>query len=140
MKRPAAGPARTFLTIALLGALVGCGDDDDPTGVAADLVGTWEVTRFQAVGFPDFVAAGMSLTITLTEDDYTFTVTNDLVGICEGAADCTDSGTYGATSSQITLDPGTPDAITFNYEIQGSTMTWTGSIGGIPVTIEATRT
>ena len=140
MKRLAAGPARTFLTLALLGGLAACGDDDDPTGVAGDLVGTWEVTRFQAVGFADFISAGMGLTIALTENEYTFTVTNDLVGICGGAADCTDSGTHSATSSQITLDPGTPDAITFSYEIQGSTMTWTGSVGGFPVTIEATRT
>jgi hypothetical protein len=139
MNGPATVFARASLALVLLAALSACGDDTDPVGVAGDLVGTWEVTSFQAIGLPDLIGAGMGLTITLTEDEYTFTVTNDQAGICEGLTDCVDAGSYSATSTQITLDPGTPDAITFNYTIQGSSMTWTGTIGGFPVTIGATR-
>jgi len=139
MNRSITGRTRAALAIGLLAATLSACGDDDPTGVVGDLVGTWQVTRFQAVGLPDFISAGMTLTLALTENEYTLTVTNDQAGICEGLSDCADSGTYSATSTQITLDPGTVDAITFSYSISGSTMTWTGSIEGIPVTIEATR-
>jgi len=129
---------RASLALVLLASLAACGDDD-PTGVASDLVGTWQVTSFQAIGLADFIAAGMGITLTLTENEFTLAVTNDQAGICDGASSCSDSGTYSATSTQITLDPGTPDAETFTYSIQGSTMTWTGSIDGFPVTLVATR-
>ena len=140
MKKLPAAIARPSLVVMLVAALAACDDDDNPTGVTADLVGTWQVTSFTAPGFPDLIAAGMGLTLTLTENEYTISITNDQADFCDGATNCTDSGTYSATSSQITLDPGTVDAITFNYSIQGSTMTWTGSIEGTPVTIVATRT
>jgi len=140
MKTLITGRTKAALTIVLLAAtLSACGDDGGPTGVASDLVGTWQVTRFQATGFPDFITAGMGLTLTLTENEYSLTVTNDLADICQGTTSCTTSGTYSATSSQITLDPGTTDEVTFSYNIQGSTMTWTGFIEGAPVTIEAMR-
>ena len=139
MKTPIAGRMRAALTLGLLAATLSACGDDDPTGVASDLVGTWQVTSFQAIGFPDFIAAGMAVTVTLTDTDYALVITNAQADLCDGAANCTNTGTYSATSSQITLDPGTPDAITFSYTISGSTMTWTGSIEGIPVTIQATR-
>lgn len=140
MHRLGARSIRGLAAVGLLATLAACGDDNgDPTGLVDDLQGTWQVTRFQGAGFPDFIAGGMTLTVTLAETTYSLFVTNDLADICLGLNDCSTTGTYSATGSQITLDPGTADAITFNYTIQGNSMTWTGSIEGLPVTIEATK-
>jgi hypothetical protein len=118
-------------------------DDDDGTGPVDDpeaaLVGTWNATSFVGLG-QDFVAQGMGVTLTLTSSNtFTFAVTNDLIGACDPDTACSETGSYSATASQITFDPGTVDAETFTYTIQGSTLTVTGSIDGTPVTIAFTR-
>jgi hypothetical protein len=114
--------------------------DDDPVAPGADpIIGTWQVTSFVGLG-QDFIANGMSMTITLAADgDYTFAIANDLIGSCDVGSNCADSGTYTATSTQITIDPGTADAVTFNYSINGNTMTWTGSIDGNAATVTMVR-
>jgi len=69
----------------------------------------------------------------------TYNVTNDQVEICDGGApDCTQSGNWTGTSTTITIDPGA-DAVTFNWTIQGNTMTWTGSINDVPATVVLVR-
>ena len=119
----------------LLPLAIAC-SDNDATGPSSDgLVATWQATSFQVLGF-DAIQQGMGARLTLTAArTYTFLITNDITDACEGATTCTDTGAYSSTSTQITLDPGTPDAITFNYAIQGSTLTLTGDIEGIPVTM-----
>jgi hypothetical protein len=126
------------LTLAFLPA---CSDDDPVSPEAEPLVGTWQVTSFQALS-QDFIASGMTMSIVLADDgDYTLTVTNDLIGTCEGAlTNCTQSGNYTATSTQLTIDPGTGDAVTFTYSLSGSTMTWTATIDGNPATLTLTKT
>jgi hypothetical protein len=126
--------------VLLLPALVSCSsDDDDPAGPGDPILGTWNATSFQA-GTDDFIAQGMDLSIALSADDtYTLTVANDLIGACEPDLSCSQTGSYAATSTQLTIDPGTADAVSFSYAIQGNTMTLTGSIDGIPVTIVLTR-
>jgi hypothetical protein len=126
--------------VVLLPVLVSCSsDDDDPAGLSDPLVGTWNATSFVA-GTDDVIALGMDLSIAFSAaDTYTLTVTNDLIEARDGAADCTQTGSYAATSTQLTIDPGTVDSITFGYTIQGNTLTLTGSMDGIPVTVVLTR-
>jgi hypothetical protein len=124
----------------LLGALAaGCSSDDDGTEPTSQLVGTWNAISFQGLG-QDFVAQGMTFRLTLTSSGtYTLVITNDLIGSCDPGPDCSQTGTYSATATQFTLDPGTIDSVTFSYAIQGNTMTFTGSIDGNAVSIQWTR-
>jgi len=132
--------ASSALVAVLLPVLASCSsDDDDPVGTSDPVVGTWNATSFMAFG-QDVVAQGMGLSITLNANGtYSLSVTNDLIGACEPATSCTESGSYSSTSTQIVIDPGTADEETFSYSIQGSTMTLTGTIDAVPVTIVFTR-
>jgi hypothetical protein len=126
--------------VVLVPVLVSCSsDDDEPAGPSDPLVGTWNATSFVA-GTDDVIALGMDLSIALSAaGTYTLTVTNDLIEACDGAANCTQTGSYTATSTQLTMDPGTVDTITFGYTIQGTTLTLSGNIDGTPVTVVLTR-
>lgn len=123
--------------------LAACSSDDDnggPTGTPS-LTGTWVATSFVALG-TDFVAAGMGLTLTLTNNGtYTLEVTNAQVELCddEQATDCTETGTYTSTATTLTLDEGTADELTVNYTLQGSTMTFNFSIDGTPIVVTFAR-
>lgn len=135
-------PRRLFalVTVAALLATAACSSDDDPAGnddEDATLVGTWEATSFNALG-TDLIEDGMSLTATFTAGGtYTFDVTNDQVGACpgDGGEDCVNPGPYTATDTQVTIDAGEEDAVTFAYSITGNSMTWTGNIDGFPVVV-----
>lgn len=132
-------PTTRGLTLALgLGALLAaCDDSTGPDD--ATLVGVWSATSISALG-TDFVANGMVLTVTLDDSGtYTFEVENDLIGVCDPDPDCSEDGTYTSTDTQITLDPGTEDEVTFNYTITGSTMTWGGSLGGVQANLTFTK-
>lgn len=112
----------------------GCSDDDETTPTSG-LVGTWNATSFTATGLGDLIAQGMTLEIELTNSGtYTMTVTGDVAEFCDTGADCTQSGSYTATQTTITIDPG-PDAVTLTWVRNGDTMTWTGAIDAIPVTV-----
>jgi len=138
--------ARSFAVLARLSAAVmlvpvatACSDDEtDPTSA---LVGTWNATHFTGLG-NDFIAAGMVLRLVLTSSHtYTITFTNDLIGACDGGVpNCTQTGDYESTATTITINPGDPEGETvFTWTIQGTTMTWTGSIDGTAVTIVFAR-
>jgi hypothetical protein len=124
----------------MLPLLVGC-SDKEPTGPGSDpLIGTWRVTRFEAFGV-DAIALGLSMTISFTgAKTYTAQLTDPSGDSCDnGATTCTETGAYTSTSTQITLDPGTDDEVTLAYSIQGITMTFTGNLDGIPVTMVLER-
>lgn len=122
---------------ALTSIVAACSDDG--TGPTAALVGTWNATSFTAFG-QDFVAQGMDLTLTLTASGtYTLVITGDLIDACDPGPNCTETGAYTFTATTITVAPNTADAVTFAYSIQGTTMTFTGSLNGIPATITFTR-
>jgi plastocyanin len=131
-----------FLSIASLALsplALACSDDDNGTEPTLALVGTWNATSFQGLG-QDFIAMGMDLTITFTNTGtYTIAFQNDLIGACDPGPACTQNGAYTATSNQVTLDPGTPDTVTFTWAVQGTTLTLSGSIDGTPVTIVLAR-
>lgn len=129
---------------ALVAALSACSGDDDPTGddTEASVVGAWQAASFTALG-TDYIDLGMSLTAVLGADNtYDFTVINDLVGICggDGGENCSTTGAYATSAGQITIDPGDEDEVTFSYSIQGSGMSWTGSVGGTPAVVTWVRT
>lgn len=141
-------PARSpFLTITLalttlLAAATACDNEDIviPDGDVT-IVGTWQAISFTGLG-TDFIAGGMTLEATLSASNtYTFDVTGDLAGICgDDGPDCSnETGSYTATDTEVTLDPGDEDEVTFAYDIQGTIMTWTGSIDGTPVVITWVR-
>jgi len=116
----------------------GCGSDGGG-GPGNAIVASWEVTSFVAQG-TDAIANGMTFTMVLgAGGTYTFTVTNDQVGICDPNPDCTDTGQYAYTASTVTFDPGDPDEVVLSYSIQGNTMTISGQIDGFPVTITLER-
>jgi len=125
--------------VASLATVAAACNDDSTSPDEKTVVGTWEVTSFVALGM-DFIAEGMSITVTITEaGSITFSVENDQAGICDPGPDCTDSGTYSADESTITLDPGTEDEETFAYTIQNRTMVWTGEIDGNAASISMSR-
>lgn len=133
--------ATLFALAAVLTAVTAC-DDDDPVDEGDDetIVGTWQATSFVALG-TDFIDEGMTLTVTFTEaGTYSADVTGDQVGICGTETDCTREGTYTATETSVTIDPGEEDEITVQYTISGSTMNWSGTIEGFAVTASLTRT
>jgi len=123
----------------LLPLAVGCSDKDSTGPDTNALVGTWNVTSFEAFGI-DVIQFGMTMKFTFTAaETYSLVITGDAIGGCETSSDCTENGTYSATTTRITMDAGTPDEVTFNYSIQGTRLTFTGDIEGTPVTIVLQR-
>lgn len=120
--------------VGMVPLVAGCSDDDE-TSPTSDLIGTWNVTSFVATDLGDLIDQGMTMEVELTNSStYVITVTGDLVDICDPGPDCTQNGNFSADQQTITIDPGV-DAVTFNWVRNGDTMTWTGTIGGTPVTI-----
>jgi len=135
MRIPRAVFAAGFLLSTTLSA---CGSDGG-NGPGNAIEATWNVTSFVVMGV-DAIANGMTFQMDLSAgDSYTFDITNDMIDACTPNADCTVTGSYSHTGSTITIDPGTPDEVTLNYTLQGTTMTLTGSISGTPVTITLTK-
>lgn len=126
----------TALTILLAAtSLAGCSSDDNGTEPIPALVATWDATSFNALG-QDFVDQGMTFRLTLTASGtYTIEITGDLIDMCDGADSCSAVGTYSATTTQVTFDPLTAEAVTLSYTIQGATLTFTGNISGVPASI-----
>ena len=130
-------PHRTRrMVVAALALSAACSGSDGPTDPDETLVGTWNVTHLAVLG-SNLISLGMTATVAFTaQDTYTFTITGDLTGICGApVTSCTQTGTWSATSSQLTLDSSVADPVTFSYSITGSTMTWTGALQGIPATV-----
>ncbi len=125
------------LSATLTPVLSGCSSDGG-SGPSNSLGGDWDVTSFTALG-SDAIANGMTFSMTLAGGDYTFVVTNDLIGVCDQLTDCTITGSYTQTGSTITFDPGDVDAVTLNFTLQGNNATLTGSIDGNAVTITMTK-
>lgn len=128
------------LAVVLSMSIAGC--DDDATGPengGTTVVGTWIVTSFQAFG-TDGIVEGMSMSATFSQvGTFILIVNDDMLGLCdgEGAINCNIGGGYSTTATQLTLevDDEEGDDVVFAYAIQGTTMTWTGTIDSIPITV-----
>lgn len=131
-----------IVAFALAAALAPMGSacsSDGGNGPGDALIASWNATSFMVQG-TDAIADGMSLVMTFESGGtYTLEFTNDQIGACNPGPDCTQTGTLEFTGSHFTLDAGTVDEVTLNYSIQGDTMTITGTIDAIPVTIVLTR-
>jgi hypothetical protein len=115
---------------------VACGDAFEPV---PELLGTWNATSITAPGV-DFVDDGMTLRMTFSDDgSYAYTVTGDQLDFCDAGPDCSDSGDYVATTSQITLDPGSDWEETYAYTISSGSMTMTIMWGGTTFTFTFQR-
>ena len=127
-----------ILSLALTSAVAGCSSDEGGTtpGVNPAVVGTWNATSF-VVGPDDLIALGMGMSFVFNNDGtYSLNFTNDQGGLCDpGEVNCSESGTYTASDTQILLDAGTVDSATLNYTISGSTMTVTATIDGSDITV-----
>ncbi|HUG40164.1 MAG TPA: hypothetical protein VMM12_06760 [Longimicrobiales bacterium] len=138
MRMRSAVPSLLLAVLVQLPLAAGCSDDSaGPNGDDETLVGTWTATSLIAPIIGDLVAAGLDLELTLSAGGTATAVIagDDLHAFCvDPATACTITGDYTSTSSTITLDLGDDDESTFTYQIQGSTMTWTGDIGGTPIT------
>ena len=125
-----------FLPVLLAVAVLACSEDSPAGpggGTPSALIGTWNATAFNALG-QDLVAQGMGLTFTFdAQGAYSINITNDQANLCDVGPNCSVSGTYSATGSQITLDP-IVDPVVLSYSIQGTTMTVSGTVDGIPIT------
>ncbi len=129
------------MAVLLSVVLTACSDDSNgpAPGPGSALRASWNVTSF-ATAAEDFITQGMGLVITFKSDGtYALTVTDDLIGICNPGPDCLEGGDYTATTTTVTLDPGTVDEVVFDYTIAGTTLTMNGDIGGTLVTITATK-
>jgi len=121
------------LTLSVTPLLLGCGEDDPPTGGGgtSDFVGSWVANGFVVDG-TDIVAGGMTISFTFTETTYSFNVTGDTDEFFCDAGDtaCGDNGDLGSTATTLTFDPGTPDATTLSYAVNGDVLTVSGTIDG----------
>lgn len=137
MRMRSAVPSLLLAVLVQLPLAAGCSDDSaGPNGDDETLVGTWTATSLTAPIIGDLVAAGLDLELTLgAGGTATLVITgDDMHAFCvDPATACTITGDYTSTSSTITIELDDEDA-TFNYQIQGSTMTWSGDIGGTPIT------
>jgi hypothetical protein len=123
------------LTLALGFATAGCSSDSTGPEINPAVVGTWNATSIVVGGGGELIDQGMSLTFVFASNGtYTFNVTNDQGGLCDGAANCSDSGDYTASDTQIVLDPD-DDPVTLGYSISGSTVTVNADLEGTPLTI-----
>lgn len=134
--------AASILLLAATVSISACSDSKEVTGPGQDTIeGTWQATSFVALG-TDAIADGMTFKATFNGNGgYTFVVTNDKIGVCGdgGGPNCTNTGDYTSTASQITIDAGSEDETTFNFAIVANKLTFTGSIGDDPVTVTWTR-
>ena len=113
----------------------GCSSDGFIDEPSTTIVGTWNATHITAQG-TNLVQLGMGATATFNSPNtYSFSITGDLAGICAPATSCTQTGTWAATATQLTLTPSVGDPLSFSYSIIGSTMTWTGTLAGIAATV-----
>lgn len=135
MRIRAVRAASLLVIFALAGA---CGSDSSGPNANA-LIGTWDATSFSD-GTVDIIQQGEGVTITFqSNDNYSIEITNDVAGLCDVGTDCTLTGSFSSTGSTIALDPGTQDETTFDYAINGTTLTLTGNIDGTDVTIVLQR-
>lgn len=140
-------PVRSIATLSgvllLLGLATACSSSSDSsTNPQVDpLIGTWHVTSYSAVGVGDVIQQGMTVTATFSANNsYSLAITGDKVGACTlPATSCTQSGTWSTSGNTISLTVDPTDVTTFTYSISGTTMTWTGSIDLVPVTITMTK-
>jgi hypothetical protein len=136
LKRRFTNFAVLALTLSVTPFLLGCSSDDEGNGgtgpgEASDFVGSWNATSFVADG-TDLVAGGTSIAFSFTETTYSFNVANDTNGVlCDpGLLACADSGDLGSTATTLTFDPGTADAVTFAYAVNGDVLTVSGTVEG----------
>ncbi len=112
---------------------------DNATPADPAVVGTWNATSLDAGG-TELIALGMSFSFTFGSDGtYIITITNDQGGLCDVGTDCTPTGSYTASATQIVLDPGTVDESILNYSISGTTMTVNATVDGTPLTVILTK-
>ncbi len=131
------------LTLVLASAIAGCSDDENNTapGVDPAVVGTWNATSFLLMG-NDLITQGVGVSLVFNSNGtYAITFTNDQAGdLCDvGMTDCSDSGTYTASDTQIILDAGGVDEATLNYSIIGTTMTIAATIDGEAIVVVLTK-
>ena len=120
------------LSLAVGWGVTGCATDENGDSAGSAIIGNWNATTF-VVGGVDAIAAGMGLIFTFDNaGDYTFNITNDQVGLCEGNVgdNCSDAGAFDASGTQIVLDPEDEEPTVLNYSVSGETMTITATIDG----------
>jgi hypothetical protein len=119
----------------LVGA-AGCGGDESTTEpVPTALLGSWVAISMMA-GTQDLAVQGMNLSVHFSADgEYSYLISDDLLGMCEAGPDCNGWGEFSATATRLILDPGTSEAQSFAYSISGDTLTLTGSVQGVAVSL-----
>jgi hypothetical protein len=135
IRRPSRGVHRVLPLLTLVG-LVACGGDGTGSepDITAAFIGDWHLTSFVIDGnqmpmdgpTPVHIAIGL-----YADGSYQLIVSGDVTGLlCGGVPSCHEQGDYSYSGNVITLDPGTPDAIAFQYAMSGGVMTISGQMEG----------
>ena len=130
---------KRLATAMVLPLALACSDSESTGPKTNALVGTWQVTSLEAMGI-DMIQLGMSMKLTFTAGNtYTIVIKDDIFDYCDTGTSCTESGSYAVTATQVRMDPGTEDEVTFNYSVQGATLTFTTDVEGTRLTMILNR-
>lgn len=130
--------------IVVILTMIGCKEDDNPASSSEDdLIGTWVLTSIVLTSYNNSVLtpeqAGVSGTI-IMKSDKTFESTFNMNG-----EEDSESGTWSATNSTITLNGETETIVLEDYSIQGNKLYVNTTIditmlgGETPVKLEFTK-
>ena len=137
---------RTRIAMAVMLPLgLACSENESTGPESNPLVGTWQVTAFEVLGF-NKIQRGLLMRLTLSADGtYSVEIENDSFGYCAPGPRCSATGRYSFTATQVRIDsarawwmgmgPGSEEEITFNYSMHGTTMMFTTDIEGTRTTL-----
>ncbi len=119
-----------------------CEDPADPE-ITAAFIGNWIATSFivdgtELMGQASEFSASFGF---FSDGSYQMLVGGDTGGLlCPSAPSCAEDGDFSHTGSSITLDPGTPDQMSFQWSVSGNELTVSGTLEGSPFTAVFERT
>lgn len=125
---------RTLLFFGLIVAVASaCSESATEPDIDEAFIGSW-ITTSVIVDGEELVSpeSPFYVNVGLWDDaSYSLIVRGDESGLfCDGSASCNEDGDYSYSGSTITFDPGTEDALSVQYSVDGDVLSLSGSIDG----------